>query len=385
MIRQSRSIAGDEVGVRAYSTAIAAIRAFPRPLRSAADVTALPGCDGKMAALFEAWKASGGDDDDDDGADGGDDYSTGNSNSDSDDTRLARRTIPAVRELQRSPTFRALAALAGIWGVGSETARTLYYRHGLRSRDQVAAQHWNRLSRVQQIGVKYYDELRAPIARPEMESVAARIAAHAAALAPGTQCLLVGGYRRGQAVCHDVDVLLSHPVEDALPADLLWRLLLRLEAAHLITHTLLVSAPSASKARDGQGDGQGEGPGDSPGDPHWRDRKGGLFDGLDKALVVWQTAPGQPHRRVDIVVAPAVAIGTALLGWTGDTTFQRDLRLYCEKERGWRFASDGVRCGAQRVPATAGWRPGETWADVERRVMEAIGIGWRPPEMRCTG
>ena len=385
MIRQSRSIAGDEVGVRAYSTAIAAIRAFPRPLRSAADVTALPGCDGKMAALFEAWKASDGDDDGDDGGDdGGGDSSTNNDSGgddggdDGNDARPARRTIPAVRELQRSPTFRALAALAGIWGVGPETARTLYYRHGLRSRDQVAAQHWARLSRVQQIGVKFYDELRAPIARPEMERVASRIAADAAALAPGTQCLLVGGYRRGQAACHDIDVLLSHPVEGTLPANLLWQLLLRLEAAHLITHTLLVSTPS-------QGDGRGGAPGGAPGDSHWAERKGGLFDGLDKALVVWQTAPGQPHRRVDIVVAPTVAAGTALLGWTGGTVFQRDLRLYCEKERGWRFASDGVRCGAQRVAATAGWRQGETWADVERRVMEAIGVGWRPPEMRCTG
>jgi broad specificity phosphatase PhoE len=72
------------------------------------------------------------------------------------------------------------------------------------------------------------------------------------------------------------------------------------------------------------------------------------------------------------------------LGWSGGTTFERDLRLYCEKEHRWKFSSQGVWRGNERVPGTEGWKEGESWEDVEKRIMEMLGIGWRPPGERCT-
>ena len=46
-IRLSRILQLDEIGIRAYSTAIAAIQAYPYKMFSASEVAKLPGCDGK--------------------------------------------------------------------------------------------------------------------------------------------------------------------------------------------------------------------------------------------------------------------------------------------------------------------------------------------------
>jgi len=212
--------------------------------------------------------------------------------------------------------------------------------------------------------VKYYEEFLTPIDRREVENIAAYIKLHAVKVLPGVQSMIVGGYRRGAKECHDVDVLLSH--RHAIPPDFLVTLLQSLEEAELVTHTLSVSSPRLRHV-----------------DPH-RPSKG-QFDNLDKALLVWRNHKGDLHRRVDIIIAPAISAGTALLGWSGGTTFQRDLRLYCEKEKGWKFTSEGVWGGNQRVSGTDGWRENEAWEDVERRVMETVGVGWRLPDQRCTG
>lgn len=122
------------------------------------------------------------------------------------------------------------------------------------------------------------------------------------------------------------------------------------------------------------------------------------FDTLDKALVVWQdpkfipTAPSSknpnPHRRVDIIISPWGTVGCAVLGWSSETTFQRDLRRYC-KAKGLKFDSSGIR---SREPPfdwvdleDGGKGPPRTMEEAERRVFAGLELEWRPPEERCTG
>jgi DNA polymerase IV len=333
VIKHSRVISSDQIGIRSYSTAIAAIKAYPHELSSASEIMAIPGCSKKIAGLFEEWQSSSPD--------------------------PVQRKLTSVKELEESETYQVLKKFESIWGVGADTATKLYYTHGYRTIGDIISKHWNQLTRVQQIGVKYYDEFLTPVPRREMEKITALITSHAEAILPGVQTMLVGGYRRGKKESGDVDVLISHPIEGAIPSGFLVNLLRSLEDAELITHTLSVSTPSAKTSKN-------------------------KFDGLDKAMLVWQTKKGRLHRRVDIIVAPAVCAGTALLGWTGGTTFERDLRLYCDKERGWKFSSEGIWQGSKRVAGTEGWREGESWEDVEKRVLETVGVGWRPPAERCT-
>lgn len=47
-------------------------------------------------------------------------------------------------------------------------------------------------------------------------------------------------------------------------------------------------------------------------------------------------------RRVDLVVVPPQQLAYALVGWTGNRHFNRDLRLYAQRELGLKLSSHGL-------------------------------------------
>ncbi|ERS99205.1 hypothetical protein HMPREF1624_04403 [Sporothrix schenckii ATCC 58251] len=375
-IRVARQLTGDKIGIRAYSTAIATIAAYPYKLSTPREVSRLPGCGPKTAELFREFQANGG----------------------------------HVREAETDETDARLAVLRlfyNIWGVADTTARA-FYNKGWRDLDDVIEYGWAELTRVQQIGVKYYDELQDPLTRVQVEAIADRVLQHATNLQEGFQMVIVGGYRRGKELSGDVDILISHPDEAATHL-FIGRLVLSLEQAGLVTHTLTLSTANSERGQEAvswkgnapkhnlnsQGGGGGGG--------------GAGFDTLDKALVVWQepmeTEDGDrdpktdaepakrkntnPHRRVDIIVSPWKTVGCAVLGWSSGTTFQRDLRRYCKYEKGLRFDSSGARSRTDgSVVDLEGYYGGDPAPDMltaERRVFDALGLEFRPPNERCTG
>ncbi|KAL6235009.1 hypothetical protein BDW75DRAFT_210801 [Aspergillus navahoensis] len=363
-IRTIRELNLDEIGVRAYSTAIAAIAAYPYEIRRGSQILSLPGCDSKIANLFAEFKAT------------------------------ENGTLAAAEALDTDPDLCTLHTFYNIWGVGSKTARDFYYARQWRDLDDIVEHGWNALSRVQQIGVKYYDEFLLDIPREETEAIGRIICQHAnsATVRPtaqydghGVECIIVGSYRRGKPVSHDVDIILTHR-DEAITHNLVVDVVASLESEGWITHTLALHQTTSKRDQQTlpyRGD----------------DDDRSHFDSLDKALVVWQTpkdkldsstdtsvssANANPHRRVDIIISPWRTVGCAVLGWSGDTTFERDLRRYAKKAHGWKFDSSGVRervTGGQVIDLEAG---GETWQERERMVMEGLGVGWRPPEERCT-
>jgi DNA polymerase IV len=272
--------------------------------------------------------------------------------------------------LRSSPSFQTLSIFSKIWGVGPVGAREFYYDYGWRSLDDVVEHGWDRLTRAQQIGVKYYDEFLDSISREEAEEIAAIIGAEAEKLRPGMQYVITGGYRRGKTEVHDVDILISHPISSETTGGVVRSLVHALEKSGHISHTLHLGneLPPASTE-------------------HVTPNKYG-FDSLEKALVVFLSPSSNKHRRVDIILAPPESVGTALLGWTGATTFERDLRIWCEKEKGWKFASEGIfEWGSgRRVESVDGtWTAGEEMVEAEKRVFRDMGLEWREPEERCTG
>ncbi|KAJ5684574.1 uncharacterized protein N7477_000919 [Penicillium maclennaniae] len=337
-IRRIRHLTLDEIGVRAYSTSIATLSAYPHVLKRPSEVLVLPGCDVKIANLFSEFQQHGGCNHTDD---------NGN--------------VAAADALDTDPMLRVLDTFDKIWGVGAKTARD-FYQKGWRDLDDIVEYGWDSLSRVQQIGVKFFDEFEAGVSRLESETIAAVVKRHAQRVRPDAgniDCVIVGGYRRGKEICGDVDIILTHRDDS-------------------VTRNLIVDVSTV---------------------PFRGDDTGKHFDSLDKALVVWQDpifestdasdADGRKrnpnlHRRVDIIIAPWRTVGCAVLGWSGDTTFQRDLRRFAKKAHDWKFDSSGVRertAGGKVVDLEYG---GETWEERERLVMERLGIGWRPPEERCT-
>lgn len=380
-IRKTRELTLDEIGVRAYSTSIAALAAYPYQIRRPSEILTLPGCDAKIAALFAEFQAS------------------------------EHGTLAAADALDTDPVLKTLHLFWNIWGVGAKTARDFYYKRQWRDLDDIIEHGWDSLSRVQQIGLKYYDEFLQGVPRRETEAIAATITRHANRVRPhasydgrGVECIIVGGYRRGKELSGDVDLVISHR-DESVTKNLVVDLVASLEAEGWITHTLALHMTTSNREQQ---------PPPFQGD----DDSGRHFDTLDKALVVWQdphfedgddddddaetTAAGggadtpeegarqrrkrnpNVHRRVDIIISPWRTVGCAVLGWSGDTTFERDLRRYAKKAHGWKFDSSGVRertSGGQVIDLERG---GETWEERERLVLEGLGVGWRPPQERCT-
>lgn len=368
-IRRIRELTLDEIGVRAYSTSIASLAAYPYIIRRPSEILALPGCNERIANLFAEFKQHG-----------------GCSHAD-DDGNLA-----AADALETDPVLRVLNTFNQIWGVGAKTAREFYYHRGWRDLDDIVEHGWNTLSRVQQIGLKYYEEFLAGVPRAETESIADTVRRHANRVRPeaggNVECIIVGGYRRGKEISGDVDLVVTHR-DDTVTRNLVVDVVASLEAESYITHTLALHLTSTLREQSTL--------------PYRGEETGQQFDTLDKALVVWQdphfddSSPSSPsattqrmkrnpnpHRRVDIIISPWRTVGCAVIGWSGDTTFQRDLRRYAKKAHAWKFDSSGVRERTSGGNVVDLERGGETWEERERLVLEGLGVGWRPPEERCT-
>ncbi|KIX05916.1 uncharacterized protein Z518_03890 [Rhinocladiella mackenziei CBS 650.93] len=457
-IREARLLTLDDIGVRAYSTSIASISAYPHRIMHTEEITRLPGCDAKIAALWNEWQHSASED--------------------------PERYLQTVRDLDNDTDLAHLRIFWNIWGVGPDTARKFYFQYGWRDLDDVVEYGWHSLTRTQQIGVKFYDEFQNKIPRAEVEAIRDVIKRHARDVLDipryqfGTkddvECIVVGGYRRGKELSGDVDVILSHRDENKTQ-DLVVDVVHSLEAEGWITHTLTLHTMTSDRGQATL--------------PFHGKKRGHSFDSLDKALCVWQDPHFETsskttrdvneggeggeegevpqrknpniHRRVDIIISPWRTIGCAVLGWSGGTTFQRDVRRFVSKAHGWKFDSSGVRdrvsglvldlegprprgpeaiekfriskgishSDSSPVPAgSATTKPSknstrrstvgnaskgmkgtksapieindaesdggrvedadmddaDTWHDRERRLMEAMGIGYRPPEERCT-
>lgn len=73
-----------------------------------------------------------------------------------------------------------------------------------------------------------------------------------------------------------------------------------------------------------------------------------MLDSLDKALIIFEhpaNASSRPRaifRRVDLVFSSWQSFGSAVVGWTGSTQFERDLRQRATDLR-LRFDSGGIR------------------------------------------
>ncbi|KAI1811362.1 Nucleotidyltransferase [Poronia punctata] len=265
-MRTIRTLEDDKVGVRAYSTSIAAVAAYPHPLSSPLEVARLPGCGPKIVELFRQWRDLG--------------------------------YLEDVQEAASNPRMKVLLLFYDIWGVAAKTAIDFYNR-GWRDLDDIVEFGWDKINRVQQIGVKYYEEFQEKIPRAEVEAISAIILEHAQRIREGFQMVIVGGYRRGKAACGDVDVILSHPDQTATEF-FINEIVSSLETSGHITHTLTISDKNSERGQEPVA---------------WKgeDRKAGTgFDTLDKALVVWQdpvwdktkAAAGKNpniHRRVDII------------------------------------------------------------------------------------
>lgn len=348
---------------RAYSKAISAIAAYPHKLKTSKEVLRLPGVGEKMNNIWEEWTIHG--------------------------------SIEEVDRIKNDEKLKICNTFWNIYDVGPKTARD-WYDQGFKDLADVD-KAFDSLSRTQKLGLKLYEDFEERIPREEVNRIGEIALKHANELRPGFQMVICGGYRRGKPDSGDVDIVLTNP-DESKTYEFIMPLLDSLEVWYdqddvkhgYITHTLRHSESNSAR-------GQSALPWKGSMPKHLGKGKG--FDTLDTMFVVWQDQEWSSkaedlkkdpkaknpniHRRVDIIITPWKTAGCAIIGWTGGTMFERDLRQYCRDKWGYKFDSSGVRRldNGDWVDLEAGV---DTLLAKEKKVFERLGLTWREPIERCT-
>ncbi|KAG8932614.1 hypothetical protein FRC02_000864 [Tulasnella sp. 418] len=280
--------------------------------------------------------------------------------------------IEEAERVKRLRRTQALLLFSSVYSIGPTTARHLYDDIGLHSLSDLQ-DYANSLNTPQgeilRLALGIREDLNQKIPRNEVERIVEVVANELEAIQPGCMHTICGGYRRGKLESNDVDVVFTHPLKGT-EKGLCKALVARLQAMGVVTSLLHTSSFSSNH--------------DGPGSKRFStsSRSGGL-GGLDTALTVFRLPNSNmvklevmegaeedygrsesipqlvgPHRRLDIIFAPIDAYYTAVVGWTGSTQFERDLRLWANTkyviisenmphtedypDRGLRFDSSGI-------------------------------------------
>jgi len=162
---------------------------------------------------------------------------------------------------------------------------------------------------------------------------------------PGCSHMIVGGYRRGKPESNDVDIVITHPEADKVKG-LCQRITERLANKGLVTHLMTMTGLS------------------NPAPSH----KGVL----EKALTIFCLPGSKISRRLDLIFAIPDVYWTAVVGWTGSTMFERDIRLFA-KSKNLKFDSTGITHRHNEKPIVA---------HSEEEVFKILGLEWIDPLMR---
>ncbi|KAJ7274211.1 hypothetical protein C8J57DRAFT_1314939 [Mycena rebaudengoi] len=289
--------------IRAFTSAIRVIGLLDHPIESAAEAKTLKGVGaGIHRRIQEFFETSG---------------------------HAPDSVTPETKaELQRKRAARA--ALEEIPGIGPVKARRLVDA-GCMTVDQLRTpQFLDTLSNNQRIGVKYFHHLEARVTRAEAETVAQFIRD----VVPSKYEVIIGGsYRRGAPSSSDIDLIILHPNHIHVPFPAappsatgsvpkrqspVPESLLQLEVVPALTLRGILAATLSSGDLKWQGivlvpelDTQTK-------DDQWGEHQ--------RRMATIENGEGV-YRRMDLNLVAQKSRGAALLALTGDTEFNRDLRI----------------------------------------------------------
>ncbi|KAF7710287.1 DNA nucleotidylexotransferase isoform X2 [Silurus meridionalis] len=230
-----------------------------------------------------------------------------------------------VEEVLTDERYRTLKIFTSVFGVGPKTAEK-WYRKGLRRLEQITFDTSIHLNRMQVAGFQHYKDISKPVSKAEAEAVGRIIKEIASSFNGDVTITLTGGFRRGKEFGHDVDFLLTvpgHGKEDGLLPAVIDQLrsqgILLYSDFQESTFDLSKLPSCRFEAMD-----------------HFQ--KCFLIVKLKNEQVDGQQAEQTCGRdwkavRVDLVAPPAERYAFALLGWSGSTQFERDLRRFARLER----------------------------------------------------
>ncbi|KAL7415266.1 hypothetical protein BDY24DRAFT_382392 [Mrakia frigida] len=299
----------------AYKRACAAIKAYPTKLQSKAEARKIPYVGEKLAALIGEFIKTG--------------------------------VIARAQILRNDSRLRLLLLFQTLHNVGPKTARDLYDKFHCRSLEDVYD-----VKPALRLEVEHWGELQSKIPRSEVEEIAEFVASTLERISPGCTYTICGGYRRGKDCSNDVDLIFTHELGD--PSRVSRNVLDRLieELTRLGALENLVSGAHI-------GDG------------------GKRTTTLNHSFCVLKLpGEGRLRRRVDLILAAYNVYFCTVLGWTGSTMFERDIRRQAES-LGLKFDSSGItnRTTTAKIPVDP--KLGE------KGIFDILGLEWLEPWERC--
>lgn len=242
------------------------------------------------------------------------------------------------------PKQEAINLFVGVWGAGPTTAEA-WVSQGLETLEDL--KNHGKLTRQQEIGLKYYDEFLERMPREEAGQVEEVVKNAALEINPGLEAFACGSYRRGKPTCGDVDVIVSHP-DGKSHEGVMTKLLESLKSSGFLTDDLTF-------AENGE------------------HRK---YLGVCKL-------PGEntKHRRLDIIVVPYNEWACSLLYFTGSDYFNRSMRLLA-KNNGMSLSEHSLNTGVVRKGGEKIFEGTPLPVFSEKDVFDYLGLEYREPHER---
>ena len=242
------------------------------------------------------------------------------------------------------PKQEAINLFAGVWGAGPTTAEA-WMSQGLKTLEDL--KNHGKLTRQQEIGLKYYDEFLERMPREEAGQIEEVVKNAALEINPGLEAFACGSYRRGKPTCGDVDVIVSHP-DGKSHEGVMTKLLDSLKSSGFLTDDLTI-------AENGE------------------HRK---YLGVCKL-------PGEntKHRRLDIIVVPYNEWACSLLYFTGSDYFNRSMRLLA-KNNGMSLSEHSLNTGVVRKGGEKIFEGTPLPVFSEKDVFDYLGLEYREPHER---
>ncbi|KAK4508590.1 hypothetical protein PRZ48_002329 [Zasmidium cellare] len=245
------------------------------------------------------------------------------------------------------PSDQVLQTFMQVYGAGIVQA-SRWVRDGYKTLDELLQRA--DLTDNQKIGIEHFEDFNSRIPRAEVAQHGSVVRKSLQAIDPSFEVIVGGSYRRGAKDSGDIDCIVTRPNTNA---DHLRNVVLGQLVPQLTAKGFLVASLAITSKDDGS---KWHGASRLPGSKTW--------------------------RRLDLLLVPSDELGAALIYFTGNDIFNRSLRLLASY-KGMRLNQRGlyrdVIRGPKRVKVTEGTL---VEGKDEKKIFEALGVPWRPPEHR---
>ena len=261
---------------------------------------------------------------------------------------VATKTLRRLESTTTDANDNLLRLFMGIYQVGLSTA-SRWIAQGYRTLEDLRLRA--DLTPNQRIGVEHYSDFLQRIPRSEIDQHASIIRQALEVADPGLQAIVGGSYRRGNAECGDIDMIITK--KDAS---------LR-RISEMILGTVVPRLTKTGYIKVGLATSRSQ-------------------DHASK----WHGASSLPQsgvwRRLDLLFVPWNELGAALLYFTGNDIFNRSMRLLA-KRKNMRLNQHGLFVDVMRGEKGTKITEGRLVEGAsEERIFDVLGVPWRPPEHR---